>query len=139
MTTPEDGDGEPADYSTPKPQPEPPPPPPGYPPYTAPPPYAAPPQPGYSPPPPWAYQVQPRTNGFAIAALICGCAGFVTGCTAPLAVIFGFIARSQIKNTREDGNGMAIAGIVLGILVTAGFVVFLLLAFAFSDAGGPTY
>lgn len=162
MSEPKDPGEEPTDYSTPKPQPEQPPPygPPGYgapppPTYAAPgygpPPGAAPPPqypgpPQYLPPPPqgyaappWAYQMPRRTNGFAIAALICGCAGFLTGCTAPLGIIFGLIARSQIKTTHEDGNGMALAGIILGALVTVGIGLLFLSVFAISHSSGPTY
>jgi hypothetical protein len=58
----------------------------------------------------------PRTNGFAIAALACGIAQFVgfwlLG-TIP-AVVFGHIARRQIRQTGEQGAGMAMAGLVLG-------------------------
>ena len=56
-----------------------------------------------------------KTNGLAIAALVCGCAGlfFVT---AILGVVFGFIARSQItrSNGVQKGQGLALAGIIVG-------------------------
>jgi peptidyl-prolyl cis-trans isomerase B (cyclophilin B) len=62
---------------------------------------------GYSPPP-YGYGPPSRgTNGFAIAALVC--AFFCS----PLGLIFGFIARSQIRQTGEGGDGLALAGIII--------------------------
>jgi peptidyl-prolyl cis-trans isomerase B (cyclophilin B) len=49
----------------------------------------------------------------AIAALICGLL------FAPLGIIFGHISLSQIRRTGEQGRGLAIAGLVLGYLLTA--------------------
>jgi len=43
-----------------------------------------------------------------------------------LAIIFGFIARAQIKRTGQGGDGLAIAGIVLGFFAIAMFAVFVL-------------
>ena len=79
--------------------------------------------PGYLPPPPppqlvgaypggptsGAYPVQQRTNGLAIASLIMGILGI-----SVLAVIFGHIALSQIRQRGEAGRGLAIAGTVIG-------------------------
>jgi peptidyl-prolyl cis-trans isomerase B (cyclophilin B) len=77
-------------------------------------------QPGYGYPPGYGYQ-QPRaagTNGFAIASLVC--AFFCT----PLGIIFGFIARSQIKQTGQGGDGLALAGIILSfVFLLLGIVV----------------
>jgi hypothetical protein len=53
-----------------------------------------------------------RTNSMAIAALVSSLL------LAPLGIIFGHIALSQIKNTGEDGKGLAIAGLVIGYLFT---------------------
>jgi hypothetical protein len=119
MTTPEDPyaapGGPPPPYGAPPP----------------PPPYGAPP-----PPPPYGYPrygyAARKTNGFAVAALACGIGAFLTGLTAPLAVIFGFIAKSQIKRTGEDGNGYATAGIVLGLVVMVGFALLIVLMVAVS-------
>ncbi|MBA2389723.1 MAG: DUF4190 domain-containing protein [Geodermatophilaceae bacterium] len=46
-----------------------------------------------------------------------------------LALVFGYVARSQIRRTGEGGNGMAIAGIVLG-WVGIGFLVIVVIAVA---------
>jgi hypothetical protein len=54
-----------------------------------------------------------KTNGFAIASLVLGIVGIWL-----LAVIFGFVGKSQIDRSRgtQGGRGMAIAGIVLGFV-----------------------
>ncbi len=66
--------------------------------------------------------VPPKTNGFAIAALVLGISSFIAWIcclhvlTCILAVVFGIIALSQIKKTGAPGRGMAITGLVCGIL-----------------------
>ena len=102
--------------------------------------YAAQGQPGVSQPPgggfPSGYQARPpagtgRTNGLAIAAMVCGLAQFllwffllVPGFIAAiLALIFGLVGLAQTKLRGEGGKGMAVAGIVLGSLgVLSGIV-----------------
>ena len=113
----------------------------------APPPYGAypyapppPPPPGawpqpvggpYPPPHPGAWA--PRTNGLAIASLVLGIVGWIPcGVGSIAAIIFGFVARTQIRDSRgtQTGEGMATAGIVLGFawigLIVTYFVVFAL-------------
>jgi hypothetical protein len=70
-------------------------------------------------PPP--YQTQPpqwgvsqRTNTLAIVSLVCGIAQFATGITFIPAIICGHLARTQIRRTGEQGDGMALAGLILG-------------------------
>jgi uncharacterized protein DUF1707/uncharacterized protein DUF4190 len=54
-------------------------------------------------------------NGLAIASLACGLAQFVFGPLATIpAIVFGHLARHQIKRTREQGAGLALAGLILG-------------------------
>lgn len=76
-----------------------------------------PPGPGWGAPPgygPVPYRVRP-TNQLAIAALVCGCAQvFFWLLTGIPAVILGHMARRQIRQTGEDGDGMALAGLILG-------------------------
>jgi len=56
-----------------------------------------------------------KTNGLAIASLACGLALFVFGpLTAIPAIVFGHMARHQIKRTGEQGAGLALAGLILG-------------------------
>jgi len=70
----------------------------------------------------------PPTNGLAIAALVCGIAEiFTLGLAAIPAVILGHLARGQVKQTGERGDGMALAGIILGYLGIAGWL-FMILA-----------
>jgi hypothetical protein len=56
-----------------------------------------------------------RTNGLALASLACGLTLFVFGpLTAIPAIVFGHVARHQIKRTGEQGAGLALAGLMLG-------------------------
>jgi len=74
-----------------------------------------------------AYQMQPsQSNGWGLASLICGLLSFCTGGVAGiLAIIFGFVGISKSKKT-NSGKGMSIAGLLLGLLSMAGWVIFLL-------------
>jgi hypothetical protein len=79
--------------------------------------------PGYYPP------VAPSapTNGLAIGAMVCGLIEvFTLGFAAIPAVILGHLARGQIRRTGERGDGMAIAGLVLGYLGIAGWALIIL-------------
>ncbi len=89
------------------------------------PPYGQPPSSPYGPAPPM-YQ-GPKTNGFAIAALVLGILGFCSGSiTGILGVIFGIVALNQIKNSVEPmgGRGMAIAGIITGGISLAIYIIY---------------
>jgi hypothetical protein len=52
----------------------------------------------------------PRTNSLAVVALILGFAFPL------LAIPVGIVARSQIRRTGEQGEGLALAGLILGYL-----------------------
>jgi peptidyl-prolyl cis-trans isomerase B (cyclophilin B) len=67
---------------------------------------------------PYYYQAYPssKTNGLAIAALVCGICGFIYLVPAILGVVFGCISLRQIRRDGTDGRGMAITGIVTGSL-----------------------
>jgi hypothetical protein len=60
--------------------------------------------------------VRPKgTNGLAIASLACGIAQFMLGPLPTIpAIVFGHVARHQIRRTGEDGAGLALAGLILG-------------------------
>ncbi len=74
---------------------------------------------GYPPPPP-----KSQTN--AILALVLSCVGLATcGVTAIVGVIFGHIAMGRIKRGEEDGRGMALAGVIVGYVVIAGWLLYL--------------
>jgi Domain of unknown function (DUF4190) len=75
-----------------------------------------------------AYPSGPKTNGLAIASLICSIV-FCFGITPILGIIFGFVARGQIKNSggAQKGNGLAVAGIIIGcvgLLLWLAYIVF---------------
>jgi Domain of unknown function (DUF4190) len=69
----------------------------------------------YNPYAPYGVPVK-KTNGLAIASLVCSCVGFVFFLPAVLGIIFGFVARSQIRRSggTQGGDGLAIAGIIVG-------------------------
>ncbi|GBE64310.1 hypothetical protein MFM001_07720 [Mycobacterium sp. MFM001] len=87
-------------------------PPPGYPP-PMPPQYGGP-QGGY---PEYAggYGEQPGTNTLAIASLVASLIGLLCGIGSIVGIVLGTVAVNQIKQTREQGYGLAVAGIVVGI------------------------
>jgi Domain of unknown function (DUF4190) len=68
-----------------------------------------------------------RTNGLAIASLVLGIL-WIYWIGSVLALVFGYVAKSQIEHSDgfQGGRGMAIAGIVLG-WVGVGVLVVLLL------------
>lgn len=76
-------------------------------------------------------------NGMAVASLVMGIAGlFFCGITGILGLIFGYIARRQIREGNGSGDGMAIAGIVLGWVWVALLVVAsLIFALTFAVGG----
>jgi hypothetical protein len=77
-----------------------------------------------------------RTNGLAIASLACGLAQFMFGPLATIpAIVFGHVARHQIKRTGEQGAGLALAGLALGWAAVT-LAVLLLLIFAAAMATG---
>ena len=64
-----------------------------------------------------------RTNGLAMASLACGLAQFAFGPVAAIpAVVFGHVARQQIKRSGEQGAGLALAGLILGYAVILGIL-----------------
>ena len=106
-----------------------------------------PPQSGYGPPP--GYPAQPYgqpgwgpgwprpTNTMAILAIVLA---FVF---APAGLVLGIVARRQIRETGEEGDGLALAGIIVGGIATAFFALVIILwvvafaSFATSDGFAP--
>src|SRR5689334_21663362 len=118
-------------------------PPPGYPPPSG---YGQ--APGYGPPPgygPMGYgpagyppMAYPRpTNTTAILALVFA---FVF---APAGLSMGIVARRQIGRTGEEGSGLALAGIIVGSIFTAIYVLVILFCIvalaALSGSGTGTF
>lgn len=112
---------------------------PGYPPpppYNTPPPGFGPPSPGYGAPPP-GYGPPPgfgpppgypapgyaaygppteKTNAMAIGSLVASVVGVCCGIGSIVGIVLGIVAMNQIKQSGEKGHGLAIAGIVVGVL-----------------------
>lgn len=100
-----------------------------------------------SEPGPYGYQQQypqqnwqqPRpTNVLAVLALVFAIL------FAPLGIVFGHIARSQIKRTGEQGDGLALAGLIVGYIFTTLGIIFSILwvvifAAIVNDANSNTY
>lgn len=101
-------------------------------------PYGQQPMYGYGYPPPVQ---KPQTN--AILALVLSCVGIATcGVTAIVGVIFGHIAMARIKRGEEDGRGMALAGVIVGYVVIAGYLLYLaiiVIAIIAAAKQGSTY
>jgi uncharacterized protein DUF4190/uncharacterized protein DUF1707 len=86
-----------------------------------------------------------RTNSLAVAALACGIGQlwFLILAGIP-AIILGHMARRQIRSTGEKGNGLALAGLILGyigtvaVLIVVGAVIVLVLAVYQSQGVSPS-
>jgi hypothetical protein len=120
------------------PQPYPPPPPPAPYGYPGRPPYPGGPI-GYGGPPGYAYG--PGTNTLAIASLVSAIVGFplLFACYVGVAgwiagIVLGIIALNQIKQTHQNGHGLAVAGIAVGgialFLAAIGAILFFTLVVA---------
>lgn len=91
--------------------------------------------PGYAPyghpPQAYAYPVHPyavgrRTSGMAIASMVTSLLALATICLyglptfvlGPVGAIMGHLTRRRIRTTGEEGDGMALAGIIIGWVST---------------------
>ena len=84
-------------------------------------------QPGYGPPPyPGGYPpapdylggygtARPGTSTMAIVSLISSCLGLLCCIGSIVGIVLGTIALDQIKRDRQEGYGLAVAGIVVGV------------------------
>lgn len=92
-----------------------------------------PPPPPMYPPPPYAPDAAPVQNvkaGQSIAALVLGCCSiflYATVIVPVLAIIFGIIAMRAQRTAGQRVDGMAVAGLVLGIIFSLLSVMFWLL------------
>ncbi len=77
-----------------------------------------------------------RTNSLAIASMLLGFAVPIFGITAIPAIVTGHKARREIRQTGEDGDGMAVIGLVLGYLAVVIGTIILLAAVAFAARHG---
>jgi hypothetical protein len=79
-----------------------------------------------------------RNNGLAVASLVCSCAGvvpFFFGLPCVLGIVFGFVARSQIRRSggAQGGEGLALAGIIVGFGLLAIFLVLVIVIAAVAN------
>ncbi|WP_432118398.1 DUF1707 and DUF4190 domain-containing protein [Streptomyces sp. bgisy032] len=80
---------------------------------------------------------RPRTNAKAVAAAVCGLLCVPTmGLTGIPAVVLGHVARAEIRSRGELGEGLALTGLVLGWLSTAGWALVVVLLTLVSLAAG---
>ncbi len=92
--------------------------------------------PGYPAGPGSPYGMAQRTNGLAIASLIVSIASLLCcGFFAFIGIILGVVARKQIQQSGENGDGLAIAGIAIGAALTVIFVLLVGLSIIGSAAG----
>ncbi len=80
--------------------------------------------------------VATETNSLAIVSLIFGILGWslLPGIGGLVAIVTGHLARGEIRRSKErpqGGDGMAVAGLILGYLALATAVVFLGVLLAF--------
>ncbi len=83
-----------------------------------------------------------QTNGLAIASLVCSCAGVLfLGVPGILGIIFGFVARAQIRksNGAQGGDGLALAGIIVGFAWIAILSLIFIVAATYSDNNGVVH
>ncbi|MCB5183016.1 DUF4190 domain-containing protein, partial [Streptomyces antimicrobicus] len=103
-------------------------------------------QPGYPAPsgyPPYGAYAAPRSNGFGVASLVLGILS-VVGCVASffgilaggLAIVFGALGRGKASRGEADNGGVALAGLILGIVgVVLGVLMVLIMFGALRDLG----
>jgi Domain of unknown function (DUF4190) len=62
----------------------------------------------------------PQARGTNVMAILALVFAFVF---APLGIVFGHIAKGQIRRTGEGGSGLATAGLVLGYIFTIAWII----------------
>lgn len=84
-------------------------------------------------------------NQLALIAMILSLVGLMTWITAIGGIICGHIARKQIRETGEGGDGMALTGIIVGYVIAIGglvaivlYIIFVIILVA-AGAGSSTY
>jgi DUF1707 SHOCT-like domain/Domain of unknown function (DUF4190) len=80
-----------------------------------------------------------KTNSMAVAAILLGLGTPFFGLTAIPAIIAGHRARHEIRRTGEAGDGMAVAGLVLGYLAVIVGTLLLLGFLAFGHRSGTSF
>lgn len=93
-------------------------------------------QAGTYPPPQSYYAPAVPASGKAIASLVLSLLGI-----SLIGLILGYSARTEIRNSqgRLSGDGMALAGIILGWIGTAGWLLFWVVIFVAASMAGSYY
>ncbi len=100
--------------------------------------------PGYGGPAAWTGQHAPApANGYGVAAMVLGIIAVTFFCAyglgvilGILALIFGILGRKRVQRGEATNNGMALAGIILGVVgfvLSAAFIGFLVWAIVQSE------
>jgi hypothetical protein len=103
------------------------------------------PYPGGHPYPP-QYGYAPATNGLAIASLVVSiisvaglCAYGLGGYLGIAGLIMGVVARRQVREQGTDGDGLALAGLIIGAVATAiaviATILFIIMIGSFAASG----
>ncbi|MGE3284505.1 MAG: DUF4190 domain-containing protein [Pseudonocardia sp.] len=83
-------------------------------------------QPGYTVP----------TSGMAVASLICSLVGLFTfGLGSIPGVVLGHMALPETRSGERGGHGLAIAGLIIGYVQIAGWLIFWVVVFLAGAAG----
>src|SRR3954464_13627305 len=64
----------------------------------------------------------PTTNSMAIAALVCSLL------FPPLGIVFGHVARSQIRRSGEGGRGLALGGSIISYVIIVLSIAFIVIS-----------
>ncbi|WP_328989091.1 DUF4190 domain-containing protein [Kribbella sp. NBC_01245] len=82
-----------------------------------------------------------RTNGLATASLVVSLAGLLFTLAAPVGIGLGIAALRKVRQTGEEGRGLAIAGIIIGGVITGllllGILIIVIMMIAVGD--GTSY
>ena len=94
------------------------------------------PYPGYPAYDPYRAGKPLGTNGKAIASLVTALGGLVfCGLPSIAGLILGIIAMRECKRTGQDGYGLALAGTIVGALVTVMIALYFILLFGLAASG----
>ena len=77
----------------------------------------------------------PAVRGTNVMAILSLVFAFVF---SPVGIVFGHIAKKQIRRTGEQGNGLATAGLVLSYIFTILFILWIVFVFVVAANSGTT-
>ncbi|GAB2456260.1 DUF4190 domain-containing protein [Xylanimonas ulmi] len=74
--------------------------------------------PAQYPQPAYGYAAGPGTDGLAVSSLVCGVLGLtvVPFVASIVALVLGLMSLSRLKTSGQNGRGLAIGGVVLGVI-----------------------